>query len=518
MNDSTVPDEFMHCFNIADDYTATEPMEVEEDSPDIAETVELEWHQWQPGQEKPKPSKEDQLGIKALVKLSDFKQWEAMSHESEGQHITTTSKRLEDQSLSASKKDERGEQETGKPKTRTYRSYSPQQVQELIDMVEMLGLSARKAGLTIGINARTAHYYVKKYRDDDEKRVPLPRSTANISYANNRKLFEDHTKFLCDIFDKRADLTLWEAREMLLNTFPEIYDITLSALHKHLVAKASLTLKKLEKFTAPRESETTLKIRHDRVLEWINDTEMSWESNCVFLDEAGFNLHLRRNFGRSIRGKPARVIVPANRGVTITIVGAICELGIIDLSLKRPQAQIRKVARPKKRKLQNEEVQTKTMTVTGKVGTRTEHFLHFLSGVLDELDRNGMTGRYIVMDNAPIHKSPEVAKTIESRGYRLAYLPPYSPFLNPIEEFWSKVKAGVKRDTLTMNSNLSDRIVDSAKKVTVSDCQGWIRHSPPRRKKVAEKVKFRKNLQKNVQKAKKAAGSAKVCKKSCREF
>lgn len=98
------------------------------------------------------------------------------------------------------------------------------------------------------------------------------------------------------------------------------------------------------------------------------------------------------------------------------------------------------------------------MTVTGKVGTRTEHFLHFLSGVLDELDQNGMTGRYIVMDNAPIHKSPEVAKTIESRGYRLAYLPPYSPFLNPIEEFWSKVKAGVRRDTLTMNSNLSDRI------------------------------------------------------------
>lgn len=49
MNDSTVPDEFMHCFNIADDYTATEPMEVEEDSPDIAETVELEWHQWQSG-------------------------------------------------------------------------------------------------------------------------------------------------------------------------------------------------------------------------------------------------------------------------------------------------------------------------------------------------------------------------------------------------------------------------------------------------------------------------------------
>jgi hypothetical protein len=48
MNDNTVPDEFMHYFNITDDYVATEPMD-------------FEWHQWQPDQEKPKPTKEDQL-------------------------------------------------------------------------------------------------------------------------------------------------------------------------------------------------------------------------------------------------------------------------------------------------------------------------------------------------------------------------------------------------------------------------------------------------------------------------
>ncbi|KAI8326553.1 hypothetical protein EDC96DRAFT_418710, partial [Choanephora cucurbitarum] len=46
-----------------------------------------------------------------------------------------------------------------------------------------------------------------------------------------------------------------------------------------------------------------------------------------------------------------------------------------------------------------------------------------------------------------------------------------------IEEFWSKVKAGVKRDTLTMTSNLSHRIIEPSKKVTPNDCQGWIRHS-----------------------------------------
>jgi transposase len=35
--------------------------------------------------------------------------------------------------------------------------------------------------------------------------------------------------------------------------------------------------------------------------------------------------------------------------------------------------------------------------------------------------------------------------------------PPYPPFLNPIEEFWSKVKAGVRRNALTADDRLSDR-------------------------------------------------------------
>lgn len=474
MTTNDIPDEYMHCFNVADDFFEGEPMELESEVPDVAETVELEWHQWQPGQDEPGTKKvNDSLGIKALVKLSDFKEWKI-----EEANAAIDYHGLDVSSSLPVPKKKVGKEKSDSAKVRgQYRTYSPQQVQELLDLVTVLGMSARQAGLTIGINVRTAQYYVKKYRDDDEKRVPLPRSAANLSLPNNKKLFEVHTDFLCKIFDTRADLTLIEARSMLLKAFPEIYSITLSALHKHLVNKASITLKKLDKIVAPRDSETTISTRHDRILEWKNDPNMDWSNNCVFVDEAGFNLHIRRNFGRSSKGKPARVIVPPNRGVSITIVGAICELGIIDLSLKRPQAQVKKVANSKKRKLESGETEATTTTIRSKVGTRTEHFLYFLAGVMDELDRHGMTGRYIVMDNAPIHKNPQVSSLIEERGYKAVYLPPYSPFLNPIEEFWSKVKAGIKRETLTVSSNLSDRIVASSRLVTVKDCQGWIRHA-----------------------------------------
>jgi hypothetical protein len=41
------------------------------------------------------------------------------------------------------------------------------------------------------------------------------------------------------------------------------------------------------------------------------------------------------------------------------------------------------------------------------------------------------------------------------------YLPSYSPFLNAIEEFWSNVNAGVRRNSLAADDRLSDRICES---------------------------------------------------------
>src|ERR1700757_948426 len=89
------------------------------------------------------------------------------------------------------------------------------------------------------------------------------------------------------------------------------------------------------------------------------------------------------------------------------------------------------------------------MVVNGRVGTRTEHLLTYISNVMDVLDRHNMKWHYLVMDNAPIHTPVKVRDLIESRGYRCLYLPPYSPLLNPIEE--------------------------SVNKVTRADCQAWIR-------------------------------------------
>ena len=53
-------------------------------------------------------------------------------------------------------------------------------------------------------------------------------------------------------------------------------------------------------------------------------------------------------------------------------------------------------------------------------------------------------GQVVIMDNAAFHESPKTRKLIESVGCKLIFLPPYSPDLNPIEKYWTNLKANIK--------------------------------------------------------------------------
>lgn len=50
------------------------------------------------------------------------------------------------------------------------------------------------------------------------------------------------------------------------------------------------------------------------------------------------------------------------------------------------------------------------------------------------------TQAVIVMDNASFHRRSQLMSAALKRGLRLIFLPPYSPELNPIENFWAWLK------------------------------------------------------------------------------
>ena len=145
------------------------------------------------------------------------------------------------------------------------------------------------------------------------------------------KLTECHSQFLIGYVDEHPAAILSDMRRALCEAFADL-SISISALHRHLVQKCKLTLKKLEKLPAARNSDRVLRLRRQRVEDWEATPELDYSKNCVFIDDAGFNLHAQRNYGRSRKGTPAKGIVPTAQGITITILGAISQAGVIDIS------------------------------------------------------------------------------------------------------------------------------------------------------------------------------------------
>jgi transposase len=53
------------------------------------------------------------------------------------------------------------------------------------------------------------------------------------------------------------------------------------------------------------------------------------------------------------------------------------------------------------------------------------------------------------MDNASFHRTENIKQMCSIAGVKLVYLPPYSPDLNPTEEFFAELKAFIKRRWLS---------------------------------------------------------------------
>ena len=66
----------------------------------------------------------------------------------------------------------------------------------------------------------------------------------------------------------------------------------------------------------------------------------------------------------------------------------------------------------------------------------------------------------IVMDNASFHSKTRLFSAAQKLGCRVVFLPPYSPELNPIENFWAWLKATLRR-ILPDSSSFDSAIFDA---------------------------------------------------------
>jgi transposase len=80
------------------------------------------------------------------------------------------------------------------------------------------------------------------------------------------------------------------------------------------------------------------------------------------------------------------------------------------------------------------------------------------------------------MDNLSPHQSDPTLELIRARGAAVAFLPPYSPDLNPIELMWSKVKNTLRSAEARTESALTQAIASALAQVTRQDAINWFAH------------------------------------------
>ena len=86
-------------------------------------------------------------------------------------------------------------------------------------------------------------------------------------------------------------------------------------------------------------------------------------------------------------------------------------------------------------------------------------------------------GDIVVMDNLPSHKVAGVREAIKSAGAYLLYLPPYSPDLNPIEQFFAKLKANLRKASARTVEELWQAIADILDNFNPEECANYFRNS-----------------------------------------
>ena len=88
-----------------------------------------------------------------------------------------------------------------------------------------------------------------------------------------------------------------------------------------------------------------------------------------------------------------------------------------------------------------------------------------------------MTPHTIIMDNVRFHKTSDVKQWFDNSVHYCRYLPPYSPFLNVVEEAISKMKFFVRQQ----HRNFPNTVLDSTGRgiccITSMDCWSWVQHT-----------------------------------------
>jgi transposase len=161
----------------------------------------------------------------------------------------------------------------------------------------------------------------------------------------------------------------------------------------------------------------------------------------IFIDETGAATNMTRRYGRAQRGERCVAGVPFGHRKTATFIAALSTDG-----LRAPRV------------------------LDGPVNG--ESFTVYVRDVLCPALNPGDT---VICDNLSSHKATGAAEALEACGAKLVFLPPYSPDLNPIEKFYSRLKSLLRKAGRRTLEGLVSGIAEVAQTVTPRECSNYFK-------------------------------------------
>lgn len=258
----------------------------------------------------------------------------------------------------------------------------------------------------------------------------------------NKSLNSEHIECLKSWIDQDASITLEALRKKLI----EVFNVSVCAKTvDNYIDRFSYSFKRITLLPAKRNDENALNARAKYAKSFLNILSKYDEANLFFVDEVGFNIALRSRHGRSLKGCRAVHTVSQLRARNISVCCAMNKYTILKYH-----------------------VQT--------VPYNTMNFKSFVQNLISDIASLGYGPSVLIMDNVPFHKSNTIRDVVEDNGHEILFLPPYSPFCNPIENMFSKWKQSIRQAAPSNEEELFQLINNVDNLISSEDCSSYYRH------------------------------------------
>ncbi|TKY89231.1 hypothetical protein EX895_001762 [Sporisorium graminicola] len=308
--------------------------------------------------------------------------------------------------------------------------------EQIIRMVIVLGKTKAEVAKVMGRPYSTISTVVQAFLDHGT----TTSKKKGGQVVQRSTISEEHIQTNIAYINDRPAATLHEINEHLIqHSGPSV---PRSQMSRVLIDRCAITLKRIALEHDRHQCEELIDIRQNWLVDF--ETNYSWK-NAIFFDEAGFNLHTHRSVGRATVGERAiQRNSPADRKKNMSLLVAVSSGGI----------------------------EASYIALGGWNGDIITIFLkeHVFPRIRGQK-------RLLVMDNARCHHADHVEQAITAEGHHLKFLPPYTPWFNPTEKVFARIKPAVGRHELRTHNGLDNAITAQLEAIMPEDCKGWLRET-----------------------------------------